>query len=67
MVEADATGVILAHNHPSGRTHPSEADRHLTRRIGAALRAIDVRLLDHLVVGEGGFYSFADHREASLT
>jgi len=66
VVEHDATGVILAHNHPSGRTQPSEADRHLTRRIGAALRAIDVRLLDHLVVGESGFYSFADHREASL-
>jgi DNA repair protein RadC len=67
VLAANATGVILAHNHPSGRTHPSEADRQLTRRIGDALRAIDVRLLDHLVCGEADFYSFADHREASLT
>jgi DNA repair protein RadC len=67
VLDADATGVILAHNHPSGRTQPSEADRQLTRRIGDALRAIDVRLLDHVVCGAGDFYSFADHREASLT
>jgi len=68
----DATGVILAHNHPSGRNGPSEADRHMTRRVAAGLRAIDVRLLDHLVLGKPdesgsqGYYSFADHREASL-
>jgi len=66
VLEQDATGVILAHNHPSGRTHPSEADRQLTRRIADALRTIDVRLLDHLVCGESDYYSFADHREASL-
>ncbi|RMF86194.1 MAG: DNA repair protein RadC [Nitrospirae bacterium] len=66
VVRADATAVVLAHNHPSGRARPSEADRHLTRRIAAALRAIDVRLLDHLVCGEGRYYSFADHGEASL-
>jgi len=62
----DATGVILAHNHPSGRTQPSAADVSLTQRIAAALRAIDVRLLAHLVCGEAGFYSFADHGEAAL-
>ena len=66
VVERDATGVILAHNHPSGRAHPSEADRQLTRRIADALRTIDVRLLDHLVCGESDYYSFADHREVSL-
>jgi len=66
VIANDATGVILAHNHPSGRTNPSEADRQLTRRIGDALRSIDVRLLDHVVVGGADYYSFADHREASL-
>jgi len=66
VIENHATGVILAHNHPSGRIVPSEADRSLTRRIGTAMRAIDVRMLDHVIVGDREFYSFADHHEGSL-
>lgn len=58
--------MIFAHDHPSGRTNPSEADRQLTRRIGDALRSIDVRLLNHVVVGGADYSSFADHREASF-
>jgi len=46
-----AAGVILAHNHPSGRSQPSPADKALTRTLQAALQLIDVRVLDHLIVG----------------
>ena len=47
----NAAAVIFAHNHPSGEPTPSESDRHITRRLQQALELIDVRLLDHLVVG----------------
>ena len=49
----NAAAVILAHNHPSGVAEPSEADQLITRRIRSALELIDVRLLDHFVVGDG--------------
>lgn len=55
----NAAAVILAHNHPSGVAEPSEADRHLTHRIRQALDLVDVRLLDHLVIGDGRATSFA--------
>jgi DNA repair protein RadC len=51
--------VILAHNHPSGVAEPSEADQLITRRIRGALELIDVRLLDHFVVGDGTCTSLA--------
>ena len=51
-LELNAAAVILAHNHPSGVAEPSSADHAITRRIGEALGLIDVRVLDHLVVGE---------------
>lgn len=54
----NSAAVILAHNHPSGITEPSRADEALTRRLKEALDLIDVRVLDHFVVGDG-FYSFA--------
>ena len=55
----NAAAVILAHNHPSGVAEPSEADQLITRRIRGALELIDVRLLDHFVVGDGTFTSLA--------
>ena len=55
----NAGAVILAHNHPSGVAEPSEADRLITRRIWDALDLVDVRLLDHLVVGDGACVSLA--------
>ncbi|MDJ0655551.1 MAG: DNA repair protein RadC [Xanthomonadales bacterium] len=58
-LQHNAAAVILAHNHPSGVAEPSEADRHLTRRLGQALDLVDIRLLDHLVIGEGRATSFA--------
>ena len=57
----NAAAVILAHNHPSGLTAPSEADRYITERLKAALDLVDIRTLDHFIVGEGVPYSFAEH------
>lgn len=56
---ANATTVVLAHNHPSGVAVPSEEDVQTTRRIAAALRAVEVHLADHLVVAEGDYTSLA--------
>ena len=55
----NAAAVILAHNHPSGIPEPSDADRLITRRVRDALELIDVRLLDHLVIGDGSCVSLA--------
>ncbi|MCC5812703.1 MAG: DNA repair protein RadC [Ectothiorhodospiraceae bacterium] len=56
----NAAAVILAHNHPSGVAEPSQADQHITRRLQEALNLVDIRLLDHLVVGDGEAVSFAE-------
>lgn len=57
----NAAGVILAHNHPSGESDPSDADLHLTRTIVQALALVDVRVLDHIIVAGQQHYSFAEH------
>lgn len=54
----DASGVILVHNHPGGGLEPSRQDRELTTRLSAAAQALGIRVLDHLVVGDGTHYSF---------
>ncbi len=59
-LECNAAAIILAHNHPSGIAQPSEADRSTTRTIKAAMQLIDVRLVDHMVVGDGEVLSFAE-------
>lgn len=56
----NAAAVIVAHNHPSGVAEPSAADNALTRRLKEALEIVDIRLLDHLVVGDGEVASFAE-------
>ena len=56
----NAAAVILAHNHPSGVAEPSEADRQLTRRLQAALELVDVKVLDHIVIGDGESVAFAE-------
>lgn len=56
----NAAGVIFAHNHPSGVSEPSAADRVLTQRLQAALALVDIRVLDHFIVGEGAPLSFAE-------
>ncbi len=55
---ANAAAVILAHNHPSGQPQPSAADRRITERIKSALALLDIRVLDHVIVGDS-CYSFA--------
>ena len=56
----NAAAVILAHNHPSGVAEPSQADLHLTRRLREAMGLVDIRVLDHLVIGDGEAVSFAE-------
>jgi len=56
----NASAVILAHNHPSGIAEPSHADRDLTVQLKKALALIDVRVLDHIVIGDGTSVSFAE-------
>lgn len=59
-LELNAGAVILAHNHPSGVAEPSRADEYLTQTLKSALQLVDVRVLDHLVVGQGTVTSFAE-------
>lgn len=55
----NAAAVILAHNHPSGVAEPSQADERITRRLKSALDLVDIRLLDHLIIGDGKTTSLA--------
>jgi len=59
-LECQAAAVIFAHNHPSGVAQPSAADRRITERLQAALALVDIRVLDHIIVGYGEQFSFAD-------
>ncbi|MGQ9658647.1 MAG: RadC family protein [Thermochromatium sp.] len=60
VIETNAAAVIFAHNHPSGVAEPSQADLRLTQRLKEALALIDVRVLDHIIVGDGDGTSFAE-------
>ncbi|MDP1541039.1 MAG: DNA repair protein RadC [Moraxellaceae bacterium] len=60
VLAKNAAAVILAHNHPSGHPEPSSADREITDRLQAALEMIDVRILDHIVVGGLKTVSFVE-------
>ena len=59
-LEVGATAIIVVHNHPSGALDPSEADKQVTAKIKTAAHQLDIRLLDHLIVSEKGYFSFAD-------
>lgn len=59
-LDHNAAALILAHNHPSGVAEPSGADRQITRRLVDALALVEIRVLDHLVVGHGEAFSFAE-------
>ncbi len=56
-----AAGLILVHNHPSGHTDPSPEDKRLTRSIVEVARTIDIRVIDHIIVGRGGHFSFVEN------
>jgi DNA repair protein RadC len=60
VIEVNAAAVIFAHNHPSGVAEPSQADLRITQRLKEALALIDVRVLDHLIIGEGAGTSLAE-------
>ena len=59
-LEEDAVSIVLCHNHPSGSLKPSRADEALTLKIKEAARYFDIRVADHVIVSEAGFFSFAD-------
>ena len=60
-IKVNAAGVILAHNHPSGCAQPSRADKEITERIIKCCQFMDIRVLDHLIIGRGEYISFAEH------
>ena len=55
----ESTNVILGHSHPSGNTVPSNSDRAVTKKLQTGLSALDIEILDHIIIGDG-FYSFSD-------
>jgi DNA repair protein RadC len=59
-LEKNAVSLILCHNHPSGSLKPSHADQELTHKIREAAKFFDIKVLDHLIVSEAGYFSFAD-------
>ena len=56
-----ASGIILAHNHPSGNLQPSEADISVTKKLRDAAKLMEIAVLDHLIIGDRDYYSFADN------
>ena len=60
-VELLASGIILCHNHPSGNLNPSDADSKITQKIKEAGSFMDIQLLDHLIISDKDYYSFADN------
>lgn len=59
-LEEKATSIVLCHNHPSGNLSPSQADKEITKKIKHAAAYMDIRVLDHIIVSDEGYYSFAD-------
>jgi len=59
-LEEFATSIILIHNHPSGTLNPSRSDHHLTEKIKKAAQTLDIELLDHLIITQKAYFSFAD-------
>ena len=59
-LEVGATGLILTHNHPSGTLKPSEADKQITNKLKLASENLDIKVLDHVIVTEKAYFSFAD-------
>jgi len=59
-LEGQASGLILAHNHPSGNLRPSQADIDITKKLRSGGKSLDISILDHLIISEMGYFSFAD-------
>lgn len=60
-LELGAVGLILAHNHPSGTLKPSEADKQVTNKLKVAAEALDIKVLDHVIITQQDYFSFADN------
>jgi len=60
-IKANASGIIVCHNHPSGNLNPSESDTKITNKIKEAGNLMDIQLLDHLIITGEDYYSFADN------
>ena len=60
-LEFGAVSLVLAHNHPSGTLKPSEADKKITKKLQKASEALDIRVLDHVIIAQNNYYSFADN------
>lgn len=61
-LELGAVAIILAHNHPSGTLKPSAADKQITQKIKTACETLDIKVLDHLIITQKSYYSFADDK-----
>ncbi|MBT7463546.1 MAG: JAB domain-containing protein, partial [Bacteroidetes bacterium] len=59
-LKASSVAIILAHNHPSGNLNPSEADKKITQKIKQAGELLDISVLDHIILSEESYFSFAD-------
>ena len=59
-LEHNATGLILSHNHPSGVLQASEADKQITKQLKTAGQSLSINVLDHVIITENGYLSFAD-------
>jgi DNA repair protein RadC len=59
-LEVQATSLVLCHNHPSGNLKPSRADEEITAKLKSAGKLLDINVIDHLIVSDEGYYSFAD-------
>lgn len=59
-LKCNASALILAHNHPSGNLTASESDKYLTKKLKTAGEYLDIKVLDHLILTQGGYFSFAD-------
>ena len=62
ILDTGAAAVMFSHNHPSGEITPSSSDRAVTKKLQTALKAIDVDVLDHLIIGGTEYYSFSDSK-----
>lgn len=60
-LRSGATGLLLAHNHPSGNLHPSKQDLELTKTLVEGGKLLDIQLMDHIIITAESYYSFADH------
>jgi DNA repair protein RadC len=59
-LQHEAVSIVLCHNHPSGNLRPSRQDQELTNKIKEASQYFDIKVLDHIIVSDEGYYSFAD-------